>query len=88
VEEWLLTEHLMLQMTSIIVLGIGSQWVAWRLRLPAILLLLLTGLIAGPVSGWLKPDALFGALFSPLVSLSVAIVLFEGGLRSCLAKIF
>lgn len=75
-----MTEHLMLQLTGIIVLGISAQWLAWRIRFPAILLLLLTGLVAGPVSGWLKPDVLFGALFTPLVSLSVAIILFEGGL--------
>ena len=62
------------------VLGMACQWIAWRLKLPAILFLLLTGIVAGPVVGWLDPDALFGEMLFPLVSLSVAVILFEGSL--------
>ncbi len=62
------------------VLGLICQWVAWRLRLPAILFLLLTGIVAGPVVGWLDPDALFGDMLFPLVSMAVAVILFEGSL--------
>lgn len=62
------------------VLGLVCQWVAWRLKLPAILFLLLTGIVAGPVSGWLDPDALFGEMLFPLVSMAVAVILFEGSL--------
>jgi len=66
---------------SLIVLAaMACQWVAWRTRLPAILFLLIVGLIAGPVVGWVSPDALFGDLLLPMVSLSVAIILFEGSL--------
>ncbi|GMU84109.1 MAG: cation:proton antiporter [Planctomycetota bacterium] len=64
----------------IVVLGGFAQWVAWRLRMPSILLLLLTGFTAGPVTGLLQPDALFGELLLPFVSLSVGLILFEGGL--------
>lgn len=62
--------------------GVGAiaQWCAWRLRLPAILLLLLAGFVAGPVAGLLDPALLFGDAFRPLVSLSVGLILFEGGL--------
>ena len=60
--------------------GIACQWLAWRLKLPAILFLLLTGIMLGPVSGTLNPDALFGDLLFPFVSLSIAIILFEGSL--------
>lgn len=65
--------------------GIGfaailAQWIAWRVRLPAILFLLLAGMLAGPVLGWLDPDRLFGDLLFPLVSLSVAVILFEGAM--------
>ncbi|MCP8463437.1 cation:proton antiporter [Pseudomonas sp. ZM23] len=65
--------------------GIGgaalfSQWLAWRLRLPAILFLLLSGILIGPVLGLLDPERLFGPLLFPLVSLSVALILFEGSL--------
>jgi NhaP-type Na+/H+ or K+/H+ antiporter len=73
-------EHLMIVAAGIVVLGITAQWLAWRLRLPAILLLLLTGIIAGPLTGFLDPDGLFGPFLQPAISLSVAIILFEGGL--------
>jgi NhaP-type Na+/H+ or K+/H+ antiporter len=60
--------------------SLGCQWVAWRFKLPAILFLLLTGIMLGPVIHVLDPDELFGSLLFPLVSLSVAIILFEGSL--------
>ncbi|MDO6453692.1 sodium:proton antiporter [Neptunomonas phycophila] len=60
--------------------SLGCQWVAWRFKLPAILFLLLTGIMLGPVTHVLDPDELFGSLLFPLVSLSVAIILFEGSL--------
>ncbi|MCB2229161.1 cation:proton antiporter [bacterium] len=75
-----MSEHLLIGLGAIIVLGILAQWLAWRLHLPAILLLLLSGFIAGPVTGILHPDELFGDILFPLVSVSVAIILFEGGL--------
>ena len=75
-----MSEHLLLGLGSIIVFGIAAQWIAWRLHLPAILLLLVFGVIAGPVTGILHPDKVFGDLLFPLVSFSVAIILFEGGL--------
>lgn len=73
-------ERMLLGLASIFVLGIGAQWLAWRIRLPSILLLLAFGFIAGPGTGWLAPDDMFGELLFPLVSLSVALILFEGSL--------
>lgn len=61
-------------------LGLLCQWVAWRIRLPAILFLLITGILLGPTFGLLNPDLLFGDLLFSFVSLSVAIILFEGSL--------
>lgn len=61
-------------------LGFACQWLAWRVKLPAILFLLLTGILLGPVVEVLNPDALFGDLLTPIISLSVAIILFEGAL--------
>jgi NhaP-type Na+/H+ or K+/H+ antiporter len=58
-----------------------AQWVAWRVRLPSILLLLIAGIVAGPVTGVIEPDKQFGKLLLPLVSLSVAVILYEGGLN-------
>ncbi len=69
-----------LMLVAIGMAGAACQWLAWRTRLPAILFLLLTGLLAGPVSGLLEPDVLFGDLLFPLVSLAVAVILFEGSL--------
>lgn len=60
--------------------GIAAQWVAWRFRLPAIVLLFALGLILGPGLNILHPSASLGWLFRPVVSLVVAIVVFEGGL--------
>ena len=61
-------------------LGVGSQWLAWKLRLPAIVLMLAAGFLAGPVLGVFDPQRDIGALMGPMVSIAVAIILFEGGL--------
>nr|WP_199042004.1 sodium:proton antiporter [Dyella sp. ASV24] len=64
------------------ILGVGflAQWLAWRVRLPAILFLLLAGILMGPVAGLLNPDKLLGPLLFPVASLAVAVILFEGSL--------
>jgi NhaP-type Na+/H+ or K+/H+ antiporter len=80
-------EHLLIGLASIVVLGIGAQWLSWRLRMPAILLLLVVGFVAGPVTGFLHPDELLGDLVFPIVSLSVAVILFEGGLSLNVAEL-
>lgn len=69
-----------LAIALVVLAGTLCQWFAWRVRLPAILFLLLAGILAGPVTGWLDPDRLFGNLLFPFISLSVAIILFEGSL--------
>lgn len=61
-------------------LGVSSQWLAWRLRLPAIVVMLVAGLAAGPVTGLLDPAVVFGELLQPLIAISVALILFEGGI--------
>lgn len=66
--------------SGIIILGVVAQWMAWRLKLPSILLLLVFGFMAGPVTGFIEPDFLFGESLFPLVSIFVALILFEGGL--------
>lgn len=69
-------------------LGFSCQLLAWRIKLPAILFLLVTGILLGPVIGILEPDALFGGdfLFS-FISLCVAIILFEGSLTLKLSEL-
>jgi len=67
-----------LYLAGILALGITAQWVAWRFRLPAIVLLLLFGMVLGKLSGGeAGPDQ---EMFFSLVSLAVGIILFEGGL--------
>jgi len=61
-------------------LGVGAQWLAWRLNLPAIVLMLVAGLLVGPVFGFLDPSVAMGDLLQPIVAIAVAIILFEGGL--------
>jgi NhaP-type Na+/H+ or K+/H+ antiporter len=84
----------MIELAGIIVLGILAQWVAWKLKIPAILPLILIGLFVGPVSTlisengaqWIQPiyngkSGLFPDqnLYN-FVSLAIGIILFEGGL--------
>ncbi|WP_081967500.1 sodium:proton antiporter [Paracoccus halophilus] len=60
--------------------GVGAQWLAWRFRLPAIVLMLAAGLILGPVTGIFLPERDIGDLLQPMIALAVAVILFEGGL--------
>ncbi len=75
-----MNEHAEISFAIVLLAGIACQWVAWRVKLPAIIFLLLAGIVAGPVMGWLDPAALAGDLLFPFVSLSVAVILFEGSL--------
>lgn len=84
----------MVELAGIIILGILAQWFAWRLKIPAILPLILIGLLVGPVATLFTPDnskliepiwngesGLFpGESLYYFVSLAIAIILFEGGL--------
>ena len=84
----------MLELAGIIILGIIAQWVAWRLKLPAILPLILIGLLVGPIATiytedgakliepiWNGEKGLFpGDSLYYFVSLAISIILFEGGL--------
>lgn len=73
-------EQAVLTIAGIAALSIMCQWFAWWVKLPAILFLLLAGIVVGPVTGLINPDELFGDLLFPFVSLSVAVILFEGSL--------
>ncbi|WP_169392617.1 MULTISPECIES: sodium:proton antiporter [Psychrobacter] len=69
-----------LLLSAIVGIGIAAQWLAWYLKQPSILFLLVIGILIGPVLGYLDPDLLLGELLFPLISLGVAIILFEGSL--------
>ena len=70
-----MAQELLIGLGIIVLFGMIAQWMAWRLHLPAILLLLVLGIIAGPVSGLVDTQKLFGNLLFPFVSLSVSIIL-------------
>ena len=80
------SDTLILSVALIGALGLGAQWIAWRIQAPAIVLMALAGLAVGPLWAWvtgeplLNPDEEFGDLLRPIVSLAVAVILFEGGL--------
>ncbi|WP_435950072.1 cation:proton antiporter domain-containing protein [Psychrobacter sp. DM8] len=69
-----------LLLSGVVGLGIAAQWLAWYLKQPSILFLLLIGIIVGPVLGYFDPDLVLGELMFPFISLGVAIILFEGSL--------
>ena len=85
----------MLELAGIVILGILAQWVAWKFKIPAILPLILIGLLVGPIaaefitvdgSKWIEPiwngkKGLFpGDGLYYFVSLAISVILFEGGL--------
>ncbi len=73
-------EQILANIVLVIVLGIGAQWLAWRIRIPSILLLLLLGFLAGPITGIIAPSTLHGEWLFAFVSLAIGVILFEGGL--------
>ncbi len=79
--------HLTEILALLAVLGIGAQWLGWRLQIPSIVLLSLCGLAIGPVFGILRPSEALGDAYQPLIKLAVAAILFEGGLSLRLAEL-
>jgi NhaP-type Na+/H+ or K+/H+ antiporter len=55
-----------LLLTGLLGIGFAAQWLARRVKLPAILFLLLAGILLGPVTGVVQPDRLLGPLLFPM----------------------
>jgi NhaP-type Na+/H+ or K+/H+ antiporter len=68
----------------LLALGAVAQWLAWRLKVPSISILLAVGFVTGPITGVFRPEEVLGDLTFPFVSLAAAVVLFEGGLTASL----
>ncbi len=77
----------LINIVVVIALAIGSQWLGWRIRVPSILLLLIVGFFAGPVTHILPPEQLQGEWVFAFVSLAIGIILFEGGLNLRLSEL-
>lgn len=73
-------------LAAVLFLGVSAQWLAWRTRLPAIVLLLgfgfALGIAVGPPEAYVGTEALL-----PVVSLAVGVILFEGGLSLQLKEV-
>src|SRR5262245_27078401 len=74
------TDQILFGVGLILVLAVGSQVLASRLRIPALIILLPAGFTAGALTTDVNPDRLLGAAFQPLVSLAVAVILYDSGL--------
>ena len=81
------TDQILLGVSLILVLAVGSQVLASRLRIPALIVMLPAGFIAGLLTGDVNPSRLLGPAFQPLVSLSVALILYDAGLSLDLRKL-
>lgn len=93
----------MLELAGLLVLGFFAQWLSWRIKVPAILPLIIIGLVVGPIStlftgdeGYLVSkgpklidgDSIFqGKVLFDVVSLAVGLILFEGGLTLKLSEV-
>lgn len=74
-------DSLLFDLMLVVLIGILSQWVAWRFRMPAIVIMSVAGLLVGPILGLINPKESMGDLFSPIITFAVAIILFEGSLN-------
>jgi NhaP-type Na+/H+ or K+/H+ antiporter len=72
--------EIIIGLSTIIVFGLGAQWLGRRTGIPSLLLLLPAGLLAGDVFDLVEPDKLFGDTLNPLVTLLVALLLFQSGI--------
>ncbi|RAG85563.1 sodium:proton exchanger [Streptacidiphilus pinicola] len=75
------TSQILAGLGLIVVLAVGSQLLASRLRIPALIVLLPVGFTAGALTSDVDPNRLLGAAFSPMVSLAVAVILYDAGLE-------
>lgn len=81
------TDQVLMGVGLTLMLAVGSQVLAGRLRIPALIVLLPVGFAAGALVDELDPQRLLGPAFSPLVSLAVAVILYDAGLGLDLRKL-
>ena len=81
------TDQVLLGVGLIVVLAVGSQVMASLVRIPALIILLPVGFTVGALTSVVDPARLFGASFQPLVSLAVAVILYDAGRDLDLSKL-
>ena len=81
------TNQVLFGLALTVVLAVGSQVLARSLRIPALIVLLPVGFAAGAMTDDINPVHLLGAAFQPLVSLAVALILFDAGVGLDLRKL-
>ena len=81
------SDDVLLGLGLVVTLAVGAQLVARLLRLPAIVVLLPTGFLAGAATDVVEPARLLGDLYQPFVSIAVGVILFEAGLRLSFASV-
>ena len=81
------TDQVLAGVGLILAIAVGSQVLASRLRIPAIIILLPAGFAAGALSSDVDPQRLLGPAFQPLVSLAVAVILYDAGLDLDLTRL-
>jgi NhaP-type Na+/H+ or K+/H+ antiporter len=81
------SDDVLLGLGLVLVLAVTAQLLARRLRIPAIVVLLPTGFLAGVATDDVHPDQLLGQLYQPFVSIAVGVILFEAGLRLSFAEV-
>src|SRR5580704_9969649 len=81
------TNQVLIGVGLILVLAVGSQVLASRLKIPALIILLPAGFTAGAITTDVNPQRLLGAAFQPLVSLAVAVILYDAGMSLDLRKL-
>ncbi|MGI4806959.1 MAG: cation:proton antiporter [Janthinobacterium lividum] len=74
-------DTILLLVVGVAVAGVFGQWLGWKLKLPAIIPLLVIGALLGPIGGIVRPSATLGDVMRPAIGMAVAIIVFEGGLN-------
>ena len=80
------TNQVLIGVGLILALAVGSQVLASRLKIPALIILLPVGFAAGAITTDVNPQRLLGTAFQPLVSLAVAVILYDAGISLDLRK--
>src|SRR5699024_11331423 len=71
-QRWKMDNIELVIIVAILALGVFSQWFAWRIQWPSIVIMSIVGLLFGPVIGVINPGEELGDLYKPLISLDVS----------------